>query len=110
MIGAKNNRKSTHPWLIQVKDGCSKNIRGTTLNLQTLRLYALQDTNISLATDVCVTSQNNQKFISKYTSFNRALRGPFDALRCARLSVIPTPCNCTLHRYLHFIGLKLLFD
>src|SRR5699024_265700 len=80
------------------------------LNLQTLRLYTLQDTNISLATDVCVTSQNNQKFISKYTSFNCALRGPFDALRCARLSVIPTPCNCTLHRYLHFIGLKLLFD
>ncbi len=37
-------------------------------------------------------------------SFDCALRGPFDALRCARLSVTLTPCNCTLHRYLHFFG------
>ena len=68
-----------------------------------ISLCSLQDTNISLATYVCVTSQNTRHPV--LYAFPCALSGPFDALRCAGLSAPPALCNCTIHRYLRVNGL-----
>jgi len=50
-------------------------IRGATL-IYGKNPYSLQDTNISLATDVCVTSWNTQRI----NAFDHALSGPFNSL------------------------------
>lgn len=87
---------------MKVKDGfCLSQIRGTTLYLQT-RLP------VRSAGYNHIPRNSRMRHVAEYSeaiaSFDCALRGPFDALRCARLSVTLTPCNCTLHRYLHFFG------